>query len=146
VHDGPTSTLSILLHIEFEQAHLPKSRELIGTVVVKVPNVWLKISYFLDKLQNKDRWFLRIHEGLHQICEDICVLLLQQFWQVTEVAVYILVGMPDNKKFHSDLLENTPGCKQWAESHDKSILVVLRGVVKLKVESFRKGNNWTSRG
>jgi hypothetical protein len=56
------------------------------------------------------------------------------------------MGMPDNKKSHGDLLENTPGCEQRAEGHDKSVLVVLRGGVELKVESLRKENNWTSRG
>jgi hypothetical protein len=46
--------------------------------------------------------------------------------------------MPDNEKFHGDLLENTPGCEQRAEGHDKSVLVVLGGVVELKVEPLRK--------
>jgi hypothetical protein len=54
--------------------------------------------------------------------------------------------MPDNEKSHSDLLENTHGCEQRAEGHDKSVLVVLRGVVELKVEPLRKWNSWASRG
>jgi hypothetical protein len=49
--------------------------------------------------------------------------------------------MPDNKESDGDLLENTPSCKQRAEGHDKSILVVLGGVVELKVETLRKWNS-----
>jgi hypothetical protein len=54
--------------------------------------------------------------------------------------------MPDNEKSHSDLLENTPGCEQRAEGHEKFVLVVLGGVVELKVELLRKWNSWASRG
>jgi hypothetical protein len=54
--------------------------------------------------------------------------------------------MPDNEKSHGDLLENTPGCKQRAEGHEKFVLIVLGGVVELKVEPLRKWNSWAARG
>jgi hypothetical protein len=54
--------------------------------------------------------------------------------------------MPDNEESDGDLLENTPGCEQRAEGHDKSVLVVLGRVIELKVEPLRKWNSWASRG
>ena len=76
-HDWPAHIVAFLLNIELKEMHLPKSNELIRTIMLIAIEELLEIGNLLHKLRRKCSCLLGVHECLHKICKDVCILHLQ---------------------------------------------------------------------
>ena len=75
--DWPAHIVAFLLNIELKEMHLPKSNELICTIMLIAIEELLEIGNFLHKLRHKCSCLLGVHECLHKICKDVRILYLQ---------------------------------------------------------------------
>ena len=76
-HDWPAHIVAFLLNIKLKEKHLPKSNELISTIMLIAIKELLEIRNLLHKLKNERSCLLGVHECLHKICKDIRILHLQ---------------------------------------------------------------------
>lgn len=89
-----------------EKMHMSMIYQSFRAILQTTYNPWFEIRNLLNQLKNESWSLLWHHERLHQICQNVVVLIFQFFWQIPKATITVLMCMTNHKESQLNLLKH----------------------------------------